>query len=105
MPRKSDSRIPLPRATSQACGPCRYLRWSEEFAQVESLRPAKHRTGLTKENLERYYSEWRRPATLVLIPITRPRASASGPPELPGARRTLAWTQDCEPSPGTEQTV
>src|SRR5712664_1389633 len=39
----------------------------------------------------------RRPATMVLIPITRPCASASGPPELPGARRTLACTQLCEP--------
>src|SRR5947208_2291126 len=40
----------------------------------------------------------RRPATIVLIPITWPRASASGPPELPGASRTLACTQVWEPS-------
>ena len=27
------------------------------------------------------------------MPITRPRASARGPPELPGAMRTSAWIQ------------
>ena len=32
---------------------------------------------------------------MVLMPITRPYASASGPPELPGARRTSASTQLC----------
>src|SRR5437016_5827792 len=41
----------------------------------------------------------RQPVTMVLIPITRPFASASGPPEFPGARRTLACTQLCVPSP------
>src|SRR6266851_1212648 len=35
----------------------------------------------------------RRPATMVLMPMTRPRASASGPPEFPGARRTSDCTQ------------
>src|SRR5216684_4912100 len=39
----------------------------------------------------------RRPATIVLMPMTRPRASASGPPELPGARRTSACTQGSAP--------
>src|SRR5712664_3794160 len=39
----------------------------------------------------------RRPATIVLMPMTRPRASASGPQELPGARRTSACTQGSEP--------
>src|SRR5579862_4473065 len=36
---------------------------------------------------------------MVLMPITRPRASASGPPELPGASRTSASTQRCAPNP------
>src|SRR5713226_7937381 len=31
------------------------------------------------------------------MPMTRPRASASGPPEFPGARRTSACTQGSEP--------
>src|ERR1700722_12603204 len=44
-------------------------------------------------------------ATIVLMPITRPAASASGPPELPRARRTPACTHFCEPSPGTPPTV
>src|SRR5713101_7759902 len=35
----------------------------------------------------------KRPATMVLMPMTRPRASASGPPEFPGARRTSDCTQ------------
>src|ERR1019366_900244 len=36
---------------------------------------------------------------MVLMPITRPYASASGPPELPGARRTSASTQLWRPNP------
>src|SRR5260370_4831529 len=34
---------------------------------------------------------------MVLMPMTRPLASASGPPEFPGARRTSACTHGCEP--------
>src|SRR5439155_375189 len=37
--------------------------------------------------------------TIAATPITRPCASASGPPEFPGARRTSAWTQTSEPVP------
>src|SRR5207302_1637705 len=37
--------------------------------------------------------------TIAATPITRPCASASGPPEFPGARRTSAWTQTSEPLP------
>ena len=37
--------------------------------------------------------------TAVLIPMTRPSASASGPPELPGARRTSVRIQLCAPMP------
>ena len=36
----------------------------------------------------------------VLMPITRPSALASGPPELPGARRTSARIQLWPPMPG-----
>src|SRR5216684_3625912 len=39
----------------------------------------------------------RRPATMVLTPITWPRAFASGPPQFPEASRTLACTQVWEP--------
>ncbi len=38
------------------------------------------------------------PTTMLLIPTTRPRTSASGPPELPGASRRSAWTKRREPS-------
>ncbi len=44
-------------------------------------------------------------AIMVLTPITSPRASASGPPELPGASRTLACTQRCDPRPRTAPTA
>src|SRR6266704_270494 len=37
--------------------------------------------------------------TIAATPITRPCASASGPPEFPGARRTSAWIQTSEPLP------
>src|SRR5207302_4100362 len=37
--------------------------------------------------------------TIAATPITRPCASASGPPEFPGARRTSAWIQTNEPFP------
>jgi hypothetical protein len=33
-------------------------------------------------------------AIIVLIPITRPRASASGPPEFPGASLRSAWIHE-----------
>src|SRR5262249_56540243 len=33
----------------------------------------------------------RPPVIMVLMPTTRPAASASGPPEFPGASRTSAW--------------
>src|SRR5580704_747613 len=46
-----------------------------------------------------------RPATMVLMPITRPRTSARGPPEFPGARRTLACTQVREPMPPSGPTA
>src|SRR5262249_50050953 len=39
----------------------------------------------------------RAPATMAFSPITRPEASASGPPELPGASRTSAWIQSRPP--------
>ena len=39
------------------------------------------------------------PAIAVLMPTTRPRASASGPPEFPGARRTAARIHCCRPIP------
>src|SRR3989442_15368600 len=39
--------------------------------------------------------------TIAATPITRPCASASGPPEFPGARRTSAWTQTSEPFPSS----
>jgi len=45
------------------------------------------------------------PATMVLMPMTRPAASASGPPEFPGASRTPACTQDCGPKPGSGPTA
>ena len=31
------------------------------------------------------------PATAVLMPMTRPRTSASAPPELPGLRAASVW--------------
>ena len=34
-----------------------------------------------------------RPLTIVLMPMTPPRASTSGPPELPGRRVTSVWSQ------------
>src|SRR5213594_3032535 len=37
--------------------------------------------------------------TIAATPITRPCASANGPPEFPGARRTSAWIQTNEPLP------
>ncbi len=39
---------------------------------------------------------------MLLMPITRPCASASGPPELPGASRTSARTHACCRGPSVE---
>ena len=43
------------------------------------------------------------PATAVLIPTTRPRPSASAPPEFPGFRAASVWIDVLDDAPGRQR--